>query len=129
MASKRPATIAEYIAAAPPEGQPHLRRLYAILKSAAPQAEEAIKWGISFFVEPRFVFAFSAHKAHFNFVPSAAALKAFRKELEQHKTTKGTLQVRYDQPLPEDLVRKLAEHCVRDVRERKDDGFWPAGNG
>jgi len=45
MASKRPKTIAEYIAAAPPEGQPHLRRLYAILKAAAPDAEEAIKWG------------------------------------------------------------------------------------
>ena len=45
MASKRPTTIAKYIRAAPCEGQPHLRRLYAILKSIAPQAAEAIKWG------------------------------------------------------------------------------------
>ncbi len=45
MASKRPTTIAEYIQAAPREGQPHLRRLYAILKSVAPEAAEAIKWG------------------------------------------------------------------------------------
>ena len=43
MASKRPTTIAEYIRAAPREGQPHLRRLYALLKSVAPEAEEAIK--------------------------------------------------------------------------------------
>jgi hypothetical protein len=43
IASKRPTTIAEYIRAAPREGQPHLRRLYAILKSVAPEAEEAIK--------------------------------------------------------------------------------------
>ena len=43
MTSKRPTTIAEYIQAAPREGQPHLRRLYAILKSVAPEAEEAIK--------------------------------------------------------------------------------------
>jgi len=33
MASKRPTTIAEYIRAAPREGQPHLRRLCAILKT------------------------------------------------------------------------------------------------
>src|SRR5437867_4293394 len=33
------------IRAAPREGQPHLCRLYAILKSVAPEAEEAIKWG------------------------------------------------------------------------------------
>ena len=61
MAGKRPTTIAEYIRAARGEGQPHLRRLYAILKSVAPQAEQVIKWGTPFFVEPRFLFAFSAH--------------------------------------------------------------------
>src|SRR5580765_2377581 len=120
----RPTTIAEYIQAAPHEAQPHLRRLYAILKSVAPEAEEAIKWGIPFFVEPRFLFAFSAHKAHCNFAPTAATLAAFRKELEQHKTTKNYLQIPYSKPLPEDLVRKIAEYRLRHVRERKDDDFW-----
>jgi len=124
MASKRPTTIAEYIQAAPRESQPHLRRLYAILKSVAPQAEEAIKWGTPFFVEPRFLFAFSAHKAHCNFAPSPAALEAFRKELADHETTKNFLQIPYDQPVPEDLIRKIAEYRLRNVREREDDAFW-----
>ena len=124
MASKRPTTIAEYIRAAPREGQPHLRRLYAILKSVAPEAEEAIKWGTPFFVEPRFLFAFSAHKAHCNFAPTAAALKAFRKQLEEHKTTKGSLQIFYNEPLPEELIRKIADYSLRKVREREDDAFW-----
>ena len=124
MASKRPTTIAEYIRAAPREGQPHLRRLYAILKSVAPEAEEAIKWGTPFFVEPRFLFAFSAHKAHCNFAPTAAALKAFRKQLEEHKTTKGSLQIFYNEPLPEDLIRKIADYSLREVREREDNAFW-----
>jgi uncharacterized protein YdhG (YjbR/CyaY superfamily) len=124
MARTRPTTIAEYIRAAPREGQPHLRRLYAILKSVAPEAEEAIKWGTPFFVEPRFLFAFSAHKAHLDFAPTASALKVFRKELVKHKTTKNYLQVPYNKSLPEDLIRSIAEYCVRDVRERKDDAFW-----
>ena len=124
MASKRPSTIAAYIRAAPREGQPHLRRLYAILKSVAPEAEEAIKWGTPFFVEPRFLFAFSAHKAHCNFAPTAAALKAFRKQLEEHKTTKGSLQIFYNEPLPEDLIRKIADYSLREVRQREDDAFW-----
>jgi uncharacterized protein YdhG (YjbR/CyaY superfamily) len=123
-ARARPATIAGYIKAAPREGQPHLRRLSAILKSAAPQAEEAIKWGMPFFVEPRFVFAFSAHKAHLSFAPTAAALEHFRKALEKHKTTKNYLQVPYGEPLPEELIRKIAEWRVRAVRERQDDAFW-----
>jgi uncharacterized protein YdhG (YjbR/CyaY superfamily) len=124
MASQRPTTIAAYIDAAPPDGQPHLRRLYALLKRIAPDAQEAIKWGTPFFVEPRFLFAFSAHKAHLNFTPTEAGLAPFRKELEKYKTTKGMLQVRYTEPLPEDLIGRMAEHRLRVVRERKDDSFW-----
>ncbi len=124
MPGKRPTTIDEYIRAAPTAGQPHLRRMHALLKSVAPQAEEAIKWGTPFFVEPRFVFAFSAHKAHLSFAPSATALEAFREELAGHPTTKGTLQIPYKNPFPEDLVRRLAQRCWQDVRARKDDGFW-----
>ena len=124
MPSKRPTTIAEYIKAAPREGQLHLRRLYAILASVAPEAEQVIKWGTPFFVEPRFLFAFSAHKAHLNFSPTAEGLEPFREELKKHKTTKGLLQVPYDKPLPEDLVRRIAKRRLRDVRERDDDAFW-----
>ena len=124
MTAKRPATIAAYLRAAPREGQPHLRRLYAILKSVAPEAEEVMKWGTPFFVEPRFVFAFAAHKRHCSFAPSLAAMKAFRKELAKYETTKGLLKMPYDKPLPEALVRKMAKHCLRTVRARKDDAFW-----
>ena len=124
MASKRPTTIAEYIRAAPREGQPHLRQLHAILKSVAPDAEEAIKWGTPFFVEPRFLFAFSAHKAHLSFAPITGGLEPFREELGKHKTTKGTLQIPYNKSVPEDLVRRIAAYCLRNVRERKDDAFW-----
>ena len=124
MAGKRPTTIAEYIRAAPREGQPHLRRLYAILKRVAPEAEEAIKWGTPFFVEPRFLFAFSATKAHLNFAPTASALEAFRRQLKAHKTTQNFLQVPYDEPLPEDLIREIAEYRLREVGAREDDSFW-----
>jgi uncharacterized protein YdhG (YjbR/CyaY superfamily) len=124
MASKRPTTIDEYIRAAPREGQPHLRRMYAILKRVAPEAEEVLKWGTPFFVEPRFLFAFSAHKAHCNFAPMGAALKKFSGELGKHKTTKGMLQIPYSQPLPENLIRRIAQYRLREVRKREDGGFW-----
>lgn len=124
MTSKRPTTIAEYIKAAPSEGQAHARRLYEILKSVAPDAQEAIKWGTPFFVEPRFVFAFSAHKAHLSFAPTLSAMDVFSKELKKQKTTKGMLKVPYNEPLPEELIRKMAQYCLRHVSERKSDTFW-----
>jgi len=124
MPKQHPATIAKYIDAAPREARPHLRRLYALLRRVAPDAREEIKWGTPFFVEPRFLFAFSAHKSHLNFAPMAAALEPFRKELEAHRTTKNFLQVRYDEALPEDLIRRIAERCVLTLRAREDDAFW-----
>ena len=96
---KRPTTIEEYIAAAPSAGQAHLRRLYALLKRVAPDAQETIKWGTPFFVEPRFLFAFSAHKAHLNFSPMEVGLKPFRRELEKYQTTANFLQIPYDDSL------------------------------
>ena len=124
MAAPRPTTIAAYIQAAPAAGQPHLRRLYAILKKAAPHAQEAIKWNTPFFVEPRFVFAFAAHKAHCTFAPPAPVLAHFREELKKYKTTKNMLQLSYAEPLPQDLLRRMAEYSVQAVRERTDDAFW-----
>jgi uncharacterized protein YdhG (YjbR/CyaY superfamily) len=124
MPRKRPTTIAEYIRAAPRAGQSHLRRLYAILKKVAPDAEAVIKWGTPFFVEPRFLFGFSATRAHLNFSPMAVGLKPFREELKKHQTTMNFLQVPYDKPLPEDLIRRIAKRRVRDVRERTGDSFW-----
>jgi uncharacterized protein YdhG (YjbR/CyaY superfamily) len=121
---KKATTIAEYIQMAPHQAQPHLQQLYDILKSVAPDAEEAIKWGNPFFIEPRFVFAFSAHKAHCNFAPYPAALKKFRKELEKYQTTENMFQLPYNKPLPEELIRKIAEYSLKLVRERSTDSFW-----
>lgn len=124
MASKRPSTIAEYIKAAPKVAQPHLNQLYGILKSVAPDAQETIKWGNPFFVDPRFVFAFSAHKAHLSFAPTPEALEAFRKDLKSYQTTDNFLKILYSQPIPEDLIRKIAKYRLKSLKNRKDDNFW-----
>ena len=124
MASHRPITIDDYIDAAPPAGQPHLRRLHALLKRVAPRAQETIKWGTPFFVEPRFLFAFSAHKAHLSLSVTAQGLAPFRAELDAYETTENLLKMRYDQPLPEDLIQRIARQRLLAVRARKDDAFW-----
>ena len=124
MANTRPTTIAGYIRAAPHEAQAHLRVLYAILRSVAPNAKETIKWGTPFFVEPRFLFAFAAHREHLSFAPMAAGLEPFRKRLGKHDSTKNTLKIPYGGPFPTVLVRKIAARCVREVARRKSDGFW-----
>jgi uncharacterized protein YdhG (YjbR/CyaY superfamily) len=117
-----PTTIAEYIANAPRAGQPHLREVYAILKSAAPRAEEAIKWGAPFFIDPRFIYSFAAFKAHCVLAPTPAALAAFEKELDGHETTLNYLKIPYDKPVPAKLIRRIAKYRVAHMGDR--DTFW-----
>lgn len=128
MPALRPTTVPDYIAAAPPAGQKHLRRMRAILRKAAPKAQECIKWNQPFYVEPRFLFAFTAYKAHLSFAPVLSAMKKFEKELVELSTTKNTIKIPYDEPFPDDLVRAIAEYCVRSVSEREDDAFWEPGS-
>lgn len=72
----------------------------------------------------RFVFGFSAHKSHASFAPPASAMAHFAEELKALKTTKGTIVLPYDQPLPEALIQKIAQYSVQCVRARTTDSFW-----
>lgn len=122
MDKKKPATIDEYIDAAPEHARKMLIELRALLKKAAPKAEEALKWGQPVFIEKRILYSFSAYKSHINFMPTGPAMKPFKKELEKFKTGRDTIQFSYDKPLPKALITKIAKHRVKDVREN--DAKW-----
>ncbi|MGB4860367.1 MAG: DUF1801 domain-containing protein [Dokdonella sp.] len=124
MTAKRATTVDQYINSAAGKAQPHLRSLRELLQRVAPKAQETIKWGNPFFIEPRFLFAYSAHKNHVSFTPSAESLEAFRDQLATYDTTKHFLKIRYEEPLPEALIRKIARHRLKVVNDRDDDGFW-----
>jgi uncharacterized protein YdhG (YjbR/CyaY superfamily) len=118
MSNIKPITIAGYIDSAPREAQKKLMELYAILKKAAPEAREAIKWGSPVFEENRILFAFAAFKSHLNFMPTPSAMKPFKKELAKYTTGKGSIQFPYDKPLPKTLIAKIAALRVKELREK-----------
>jgi uncharacterized protein YdhG (YjbR/CyaY superfamily) len=122
MSKTRPTTVTEYINLAPADAKKKLRELRAILKKVAPKAKESIKWGSPVFEENRILFAYSAFKSHLNFMPTRSSLLAFKKELEDFVTGKDTIQFPYDRPLPKTLIRKIAMHRAKDVREN--DAKW-----
>jgi uncharacterized protein YdhG (YjbR/CyaY superfamily) len=122
MPAPKPKTIDEYISTAPTEAQEKLVELLSILKKVAPKATEAVKWGSPVLEEKRILFAFTAFKSHMNFMPTHRTLDHFKKELKEYKTGKDTIQFPYDKPLPKTLIRKIALHRAKDVREN--DSRW-----
>lgn len=122
MPKAKATTVEEYIQAAPEEARTHLREIRAILKEVAPDASEALKWGYPVFEEKRILFSYSAHRSHLNFMPTGPSLEPFREELADYTTGKDTIQFPYSSKLPGGLIRRIAEHRAREVREK--DARW-----
>ena len=50
-------------------------------------------------------------RSHLGLYPGDEAAAAFAAELAGYDTSKGTIRLPYEAPLPADLIRKIAEWC------------------
>ena len=119
----KPRTHDEYLAAQPEPQRAALQALRATIRAAAPDAVEAISYGVpTFKVGHRNLVHYAGYRDHLSFFPgSSATTDRFMDELGRFRTGRGTLQFTLDDPLPEELVTKvvrarLAEEATRRLR-------------
>jgi uncharacterized protein YdhG (YjbR/CyaY superfamily) len=122
MKKPRPASVNEYIEAAPEEAQTKLRALRDCIRRAAPGALESLKWGVPAFSYERILVTYAAHKQHIGLYPTPSAVRAFAKELSKFATASGSIQFPLDKRLPLPLIRKIVKFRVRENMEK--DGKW-----
>ena len=113
--------VDSYLAAVPPEARAALERLRKIIRAAAPQATEAISYGMPAYKYHGALVYFAAFKNHCSFFPGTSSLAAYRHELERYETSKGTIHFTPDHPLPAALVRRIVRARVKEneAREKK----------
>jgi uncharacterized protein YdhG (YjbR/CyaY superfamily) len=105
----KPRTIDAYLAPLSDDKRAALQKLRKAIQAAAPKAEECISYDIpAFRLNGRLLVAFGAWKNHCAFYPGSV-LQAFKGELGDYHTSKGTLRFPSDHPLPAGLVRKLVK--------------------
>ena len=107
-----PTTIDEYITACPPDAQPILQKLRAVIRAAAPDAVEKISYGMPCFYQKGNLVYFGLHAHHVGFYPTGSGMEAFVGELGAYKTSKGAVQFPLDQPIPYDLVTRMVQFKV-----------------
>jgi len=116
---RRFATIDEYIAAFSPDIQEMLENIRTAIRESAPEAEEAIAYGIPTFRLHGNLVHFAAFKHHISFFPGGpSAIQAFKNELSQYKQSKGTVQFPLGEPVPLELVKKMVKLRVRENEAR-----------
>lgn len=94
----------------------------ACIRSVAPDAEEGLKWSMPAFSEGRILVMFGGFKNHVGFYPTAAAVKAFSKELSSFHTARGSIQFPLEKPLPVALIRRIVDFRLKE--NRKKEGNW-----
>ncbi len=114
----KPVNIDEYIARFPKETQKMLEQFRLTVKKAAPQAEEAISYGMPAFKLNGMLVWFAAHTAHIGFYPRASGIEAFKKELSAYKQSKGAVQFPLGDPLPLGLITKIVKFRIAENLER-----------
>lgn len=95
-----------YLKAAPDAARRKLAQLRAIVKSLAPDAAERISYGMPYYKLNGALVGFAAFKNHIGFFPGAI-VQDFKNELAGYKTSKGTVQLPLDKPLPVTLIKTL----------------------
>ena len=117
MQKVKPTTIGEYIDLAPEAAIPKLMQLHECIRSAAPGAEEGLKWGMPAYSYQKILVTFAVFKSHIGFYPMPSAIEAFTASLSKYKTARGSIQFPLDQPLPLPLIRKIVKFRVKESKE------------
>ena len=108
--------VDEYIAAAPSEAQSLLRKVRAIIKANAPKAEERISYRMPYYDYHGRLVYFAAHRNHVGLYALGQTHEA--EGLQKYVAAKGTLQFRFDEPLPEARIAALIRKRVRENEAR-----------
>jgi uncharacterized protein YdhG (YjbR/CyaY superfamily) len=112
--------IDAYLAAMPGEKRTVLEALRERIKAVVPNAEEVVSYGIpAFSVEGRVVIGFKANKSDYAIYPfSGGAAERFPEELTGRAVTSGSIHFVPDDPIPDDLLRRVIEWRIQANRER-----------
>lgn len=112
--------IDEYIGEFSGDTKITLEKIRQTIQQTAPEAKEAIKYGMPTFVLNGNLVHFAAFKNHIGFYPAPSGIDAFIEELAVYRTGKGTIQFPMDKPIPYDLIIKVVKYRMEEnLNKRK----------
>jgi uncharacterized protein YdhG (YjbR/CyaY superfamily) len=110
---KADSNISEYIAAAPSDVQPVLRKIRATISAAAPEAQEVISYRMPAFRMHGILVYFAAFKAHIGLFPPVSGDAALKKAVAPFAGPKGNLRFPLDKPIPYALIKRIVRLRVK----------------
>jgi uncharacterized protein YdhG (YjbR/CyaY superfamily) len=109
----------EYIDRFPASSQAILTRLRLVIKKAAPDAEEAIKYGMPTFTFRGNLVHFAAYKNHIGFYPTPSVINHFSSELSSYKTSKGAIQFPIEKAIPLSIISRMVKFRLKQQMQKQ----------
>ena len=106
----RAATVEDYLARVPEPARSTLKKVRRAIRAAAPEATEAISYGIPMFRHLGLLVGYGAATTHCALY--GTTLGSYRKDLKAYDTSKGTIRFPPDAPPPAALVKKIVRAHV-----------------
>jgi uncharacterized protein YdhG (YjbR/CyaY superfamily) len=106
--------VDEYLREFPEKVREMLQQLRRTIEEVAPEAEEAISYGIPTFKLNGNLVHFAGYKNHIGFYPTPSGVEKFKQQLAPFVHAKGSIRFPVDQPLPLDLIRQIVKFRVRE---------------
>lgn len=115
---KPPQDFDEYIAGFPAELRQILEKIRTTIKTAAPHAQETIKYGMPTFTLDGNLVHFAAFKKHIGLFPPVKGDQKLKKQLSVYEGEKGSLKFPLDAPIPYALIAKVVKVRVKENLQR-----------
>ena len=117
---KKYTTWEEYLNDLPPQAKERLLELKEIITEALPYYEESWGYGVPAFnlipnAKLNDKIMMNAYKNHVGFYPHKDTLNHFKDELKDFKVLESTLQIKYTQVLPKDLLKRMVQYRYNQV--------------
>lgn len=113
-ASPEISAIDDYLRGFPAITQKRLKEIRSIVRTLAPAAIEKISYRMpAFFLNGALVW-FAAFEHHIGFYAGANGVAAFKDEITEYKSAKGSVQFPHDRPLPVALIKRIVRYRVKE---------------
>jgi uncharacterized protein YdhG (YjbR/CyaY superfamily) len=109
------ASVDEYIRSCPEPARKRLIELRALVRAAAPGAQERISYRMPAFFLGRNLVYFAAFAHHIGFYPGAGVVSAFKSRLSKYKNARGSVQFPHEEQLPIVLIRKMLKFKMEEM--------------
>lgn len=111
--------VTEYIERLNDTERPVLQHLYDTVHQLVPEVEDSFSYGIpTYKYKGKYMLAFASNKKFMSIYPGSEPIALFKKELENFKTSRGTVSFTPAQQIPDELLERIILLCRDGVEQR-----------